>query len=415
MAKFSFARLRQDHLAELDNLSEESRKFIHKLYDKPSMFINTAQLYIILLIVFVSYEGLMFLLFMKDLVSIVLGLEGQWQDSLALLLNTILLATIILVFGETIPKSLGLSFPEKYISFSAKLVHKAGLLLYPFIWIADKMSRALVKPFNTKFSSEVDLVHTEEEIRLLVNRSHLGGTIDTIESELIDNVFDFVDRLAKEVMVPRQDMVCLYLEDDFEENMNIVRHSKHSRYPLCMEDKDHILGLVHVKDIMDAQELGPVDFRNIRREILTVPEVMKVSNLLQYMRKRRTYFAVVVDEYGGTVGMVGLEDIIAELVGDIQDENEDQRDSIVDLHDGAYEFDGKVLVDDVEDILHMEINDVEEDTIGGFVFGVLGRTPEVKDTIESGHYKFTVLEVQGYRITRVKAEPLEKEKTTGED
>ncbi len=407
LAKFSFARLGKDHVSEIEGLSEEKKEFLYRLYSKPSVFINTAQFYIIVFTMIISYVSFFILPFFESGMGKILPALGLGGHLLSIVLLTLLFSGLILIFGEILPKALGLSFPERFIFSSASLVYMAGKAVMPFVWICDRIGQVFLGLLGTKFSTEVDLVHTEEEIRMLVNRSHMEGTIDSLESELIDNVFDFVDRLAKEVMVPRQDMVCLYLEDDFEENMKIIRESRHSRYPLCMGDKDHILGLVHVKDIMDQQELGPVDLRNIRRDILTVPEVMRISYLLQFMRRKRTYFAVVVDEYGGTVGMIGLEDIMSELVGDIQDENEEKREPIVALEDGAYEFDGKVLLDEVEDTLGVEISEADEDTIGGYVFGLLGRTPMVGDEVEVVNtFIFKVLELQGYRIVRVMVTPI---------
>ena len=164
-------------------------------------------------------------------------------------------------------------------------------------------------------TNEIDMAHSEDEIRMLVTASHKEGKIDQVESELIGNVFDFADRLAKEIMVPRQDIVCLYTEDTMNQHLQTIRQSRHTRYPLCEDDKDHVLGLVHIKDIMDLYIHKRSNLNLIKRPILMVPEIMPASKLLQLMRMRRTYLAMVVDEYGSTVGLIGLEDILEELVG----------------------------------------------------------------------------------------------------
>ena len=165
-------------------------------------------------------------------------------------------------------------------------------------------------------------------------------------------------------------------------NLKNISETSHTRYPLCMEDKDHVIGLVHIKDLMEQKEKARKDLRLVRRDILTVPEVMKLSVLLQYMRTRRIYQAVVVDEYGGMVGLVCLEDIIEELVGDIKDEHETDLPAVVINDDGTFDFDGKVLVDEVEYAMHVDFDEPEEDTIGGYIFGMLERTPVVGDTVE---------------------------------
>ena len=197
----------------------------------------------------------------------------------------------------------------------------------------------------------------------------------------------------------------------YEEAMKVVRSTSHTRYPLCLEDKDHIIGLVHIKDLMERPNQAMKDLRNIKRDILTVPEVMKLSTLLQYMRTRRIYQAVVVDEYGGMVGLVGLEDIIEELVGDIQDEHEPHLPVTMSYSDGSFEFDGKVLVDEVSEMMNIHIEDSDSDTIGGYIFGLLGRTPIVGDTVDAYGYTFEVIKMQGYRISRLRVTPLPESET----
>jgi len=191
--------------------------------------------------------------------------------------------------------------------------------------------------------------------------------------------------------------------------MRVVRETGHTRYPLCIEDKDHIIGMVHIRDLMDFDICAPGerDLTNIVREILVVPESMSVAHLLQVMRRKRTHLSVVADEYGGTAGLVALEDIIEEIVGEIQDEHDELEDiEIQRLPDGTYEFDGGVLLDDVTELLNIRLDDHDEDTLGGYIFGMLGRRPETADKVNIGDYSFEVLRVNGFRIVRVKAIPL---------
>ncbi|MDY3974807.1 hemolysin family protein [uncultured Veillonella sp.] len=407
LAKFSFARLSEEHLDDVEDLSEDAKNFLRTLYQKPERFINTSQFLILFFIVLLSSVG-------TALISPYIGYWeralGLHHEVLALVFDVIVIAIIalvILVLGEIMPKALGLSFPLRYVRWSAKVVCILGYMGAPFIWIAQQASSLLLRWVGAPYKNELDLVHTEEEIRMMVNRSHLEGQLDHVEGELIDNVFDFVERMAKEVMIPRQDVDCIYVEDSFEETMKSIAETSHTRYPLCVEDKDHVIGLVHIKDLMEQKEKAEKDMRLIRRDILTIPEVMKLSVLLQYMRTRRIYQAVVVDEYGGMVGLVCLEDIIEELVGDIKDEHENDTPAIVANTDGSFEFDGKVLVDEVKYAMHVDFDDPEEDTIGGFIFGLLERTPVVGDAVEVAGYTFTVTEMQGYRIARLNAVPIE--------
>ncbi len=408
LAKFSYARLSAEHLEELTELSDDARKFLRRLYEEPERFINTAQFLILFFIVLLAAAATALLTPYISYWQAELDIQGEWIRVVLALLLTAGVAMLVLTIGENIPKALGLSYPKEYIRWSANVVILVGTVVTPFVWISRKISALLLKLVGAPYRNEMDLVHTEEEIRMMVSRSHSQGQIDHVEGELIDNVFDFVERMAKEVMIPRQDVDCIYVEDSFEETMKSIAETSHTRYPLCMEDKDHIIGLVHIKDLMEQKERARKDLRLIRRDILTVPEVMKLSVLLQYMRTRRIYQAVVVDEYGGMVGLVCLEDIIEELVGDIKDEHENDIPDIVRHDDGTFDFDGKVLVDDAEDVMGVDLEDPEEDTIGGYIFGLLERTPQVGDTVTAAGYTFMVTKMQGYRIARLKAVPVVK-------
>ena len=410
VAKFSFVRLRSEHIEEMEGLSDDARRFLTGLYEKPERFINTAQFLILFCITVLAVsigEG------METLARLLRMQGGKYAEMAGIIdfrffefVVLLFVSAAVLLFGEIIPKGMGLSFPERYVRRAAQVVVFVGKIVSPIVAATEAIGNLILKFREAPYRTEIDLVHTEEELRLLVSRSHQEGAIDRIESELIDNVFDFVDRMAKEVMIPRQEVDCLYVEDSFEDTMHTIATTSHTRYPLCEEDKDHIIGLVHIKDLMDKSDAAAADLRNIRRDILVIPEVMKLSTLLQYMRMRRIYQAVVMDEYGGMVGLVGLEDIIEELVGDIQDEHETKAASVVANRDGSFEFDGTVLVDDVEDSLDAELSDADEDTVGGFVFGLLERTPSVGDSVTEGGFVFTVTAMQGYRIARVHVRPL---------
>lgn len=413
IAKFSFARLRAEQLEDMEDFTDEQKAYLKKVYLKPEKLINTAQYLVLFFVILLStilsniMEGIL------QYFKVSWAINGSWQMILVDLLFIFIMASIILLFGEIIPKALGLSYPEKHVIRGCKIVLAISKLVRPFVAIAAKIGYAIVG--DVRYKTEMDLVHTEDEIRLMVERSRKEGQLDHVESELIDNVFDFVDRIAKEVMIPRQNVDCIYVDDDFDETLKIIRKTAHSRYPLCEGDKDHIIGLVHIKDLMERQQEARSNIKRVRRDILTIPETMKLSTLLQFMRTKRIYLANVVDEYGGMVGLVGLEDILEELVGDIQDEHDENLPAVASFSDGSYEFDGMVLVDEVEDTMDIDIEDNDEDTIGGYVFGLLGRPPIKGDEVEIEGYTFTVIDMQGYRITRLKAVPLPVQPQEEED
>lgn len=407
VAEFSLVKIRKTRLEELSHQGNSKAKLALKIVSSLDTYLSAIQLGITLSSLALGWIG-------EPAVSaIVEPILVSYFSVSGLLLHTISIAisfTIItllhVVMGELIPKSFAIQRTENMVLLTVwplYIFHKIG---YPVITLFDHTAWFFLKMLGVKPANEADLAHSEEELRMIVSASHRGGVLNQMESDLIDNVFDFADRLAREVMVPRQDIVCLFVDDSYEENLKVVRETHHTRYPLCVEDKDHIIGMIHLRDLMDL-ELGNAakkDIQTIMREMLVVPEGMSVAKLLQLMRRKRMHLAVVVDEYGGTAGLVAMEDIIEEIVGDIQDEHDDiVQAEIQRLPDGDYEFDGRVLFDDVAQLLNINFDDHEEDTIGGYIFGVLGRRPEVGDEVNIGEYVFSVLQVNGFRVVRVKA------------
>lgn len=255
--------------------------------------------------------------------------------------------------------------------------------------------------------SKEHIAKNEDELRRIVSVSERVGKIDHVESSMIDNVFDFADRVAREVMVPRQDMKCLFTDDTLAENMAVVRDSHHTRYPLCVEDKDQVIGTIHVRDLINIKEgANDFDLRRLMRPIVVIPEAMPIPRALRLMQQRHVQMVLVADEYGGTAGLITMEDLVEEIVGEIQDEHEaEEPENIVKLPHGKYEFDGMVLLDDITDILSIKFDEPEEDTIGGYVFGILGRKPVPGDTVTLGNYTFKVLKTDGFRVVRLLAEP----------
>lgn len=406
LAKFSFTRLRRNPLDEVESLSESEIQRLEELYKHSSVYIHTVQFLIIAshALMGISLFGLLDTVL--DLFPFVPA-DGPWH-LVAAIVVWLLGASGVLAIGEMVPKTLALSYPEEMISWGTRITSFVGRIAWPFIKLSAGLAHLFLGKKYPKILTEIDMIYTEDEIRHMVSHSHQGGAIDKEESELIDNVFDFVNRRVKEIMIPRNEVICLYVDDSFEENIKVVAESPHSRYPLCEEDKDHVVGLIHVKDLMEHREMAMRDLRSIRRNILFVPEVMLLPDLLQQMRTQRVYQAIVVDEYGGMVGMAGLEDIVEELVGDIKDEHEKKREQIVDLGDGSFEFEGTILIDEVEHVLQTDLTDADEDTLGGFIFGLLERSPEVGDKVRASGYEFTVIELHGYRISRALVKPIEE-------
>lgn len=332
--------------------------------------------------------------------------EHWYDDGVVVLCAFLLIVFVHVVFGELVPRVISLAHVERAAMAIAYPLIFFHYLMYPLVVFFIKAAKAVLKALKMDKVPTEDISRSEEELRMIVSASEQGGKLDHMESRLLDNVFDFADRVAREVMVPRQDMVCLYVEDSFDKNIEKVLATRHTRYPLVHEDKDHVLGVVHVRSLINIKDSEKENFDMCSRmsPIMVVPESMDISKVLQTMQQKRVQLVVVADEYGGTAGLVTMEDLLEEIVGDIQDEHDaDKEEEVVHRADGTYEFDGMVLLDDITDLLHIKFEEPEEDTIGGLVFGLLERKPEPGDKIEVDGWSFEVLRAEGFRVTRVRA------------
>lgn len=416
MAEFSLVKIRKTRLEELAHQDNQRAKLALKVLASFDTYLGATQLGITLASLALGWLGEPAISALIEPVLLQYFPEYTWLvTTISIAIGFTIITFLHIVLGELVPKSMAIQRAESIALFTVwplYIFHKIG---YPIIVLFNQAAKAILAIIGVKAANETDLAHSEDELRMIVSASQRGGVLDQMESELIDNVFDFADRLAREVMVPRQDMICLFTDDPFEESMNVVRRTHHTRYPLCVEDKDHVIGMVHIRDLMDFDlcSTAEKDLKTIMREIIVIPEGMSVAKLLQVMRRKRIHLAVVADEYGGTSGLVALEDVLEEIVGDIQDEHDEVAEmEILRLEDGAYEFDGRVLLDDVFEILNINMDEHEEDTIGGYIFGLLGRRPEVSDKVSIGDYVFEVLRVNGFRIVRVKAVSINKMQKT---
>ena len=330
------------------------------------------------------------------------GLDDVVGHTISLALAFSIITGMHIVLGELTPKTMAIQNVEKImlnVALPMLIFHR---VMYPFVWLLNHVANWVAHRMGFHTASEGDDAHTEEEIRLLMEESHRQGLIDDTEVDFVDNVFDFTDLNVREIMTPRTDMVCLYLEDTMEENLHTILEEQLTRYPICHEDKDHIVGFLHVKDLMRVMAEGrKPNLRRLARKALIVPESMDVSVLLKTMQKQRSQMAIVVDEYGGTAGMVTIEDIVEEIVGDIQDEFDEERPTAERRGRRVFSVDAKMLLEELDDILEVCIEDEDVDSVGGWLYDQIGTAPRVGQMAASGGNTFYVEEIDGVRITRV--------------
>jgi CBS domain containing-hemolysin-like protein len=322
------------------------------------------------------------------------------------------------VLGELVPKSMAIQNTEKYVLLIAIPLYTFNKICTPIIWCFDHVSIWILKLMHIQKADENEDAHSEEEIKLIIDASQKGGVIDDTESEIIQNAICFSEIFAHEIMIPRQDMVCIYQDSSYDEVMELVKENKHTRFPLCAGDKDQILGMIHIRDLLEMKDdTSHKDIlHKIVRKILFVPENKSISEILHEMMKKRIHLAIVVDEYGGTAGLLSMEDILEELVGDIRDEHDDATEEPVKkINEKVCEFDGVYLVEDACEVLDIPYIEHEETTMGGYVFNLLGREPVVGDKAEDEYCVFEVTEIDNMRITKVKVTLKERPQEVSEE
>ena len=425
-AECSLARIRRAQLQEMKEQGVSGAETLLRIYDRKNNYISALQIGITCISLLLGWYGGPLLAgwllrlpgvqqWMTETVKAEQYQMFAWLPDTASSLNLrcafLILLLLHVVIGELVPRIIVWDNVEQIIVHLGAPLRMIYLLTYPLVGIAFWIAKGIARLFGVKYTQEEDISRSEEELREIVSASEKEGELDSAERTLIYNVFEFNDTVAREVMVPRQDMVCVYVDDTPEEIRNLIHSSHHTRFPVCEEDKDHILGIFHVRDLLNADLRNDFDIRSLLRKTIMVPEGMNALRVLQTMQKQRVHLAVVVDEYGGTAGLVTLEDLLEEIVGDIQDEyDEPEIPEVMTLKDGSFDLDGEMPLDDISDLLHLSFEEEDEDdTLGGYIFSRLGRKPEEGDEIERDNWKFTVLKMDQFRIERVKAEKTEAE------
>lgn len=330
-----------------------------------------------------------------------------------------LITFLHVVIGELVPKSIALEYTEKTALIVARPMQVITTIFNPFIWLLNGFGNSLLQMFHIPHSHKGSLVHSTEELDMLVNASYDGGVLNETEKDMLHNVFKFSDLTAKQVMIPRTDMICIPEDMSFEELNNLAAESQYTRYPVYSEDIDHITGLIHVKDLYSLSiknQERPI--KSLLREVLLVPETITMDNLVLEFKKRKGQMAIVVDEFGGTSGLITLEDVLEEIFGEVQDEfDEEEECDIREIEPNKYIANAMMRLDELAEFFEIQeeaIDDEDIDTIGGLVVKLLGHIANVGDTAQFENLTFNVKEIDGARITKLEiirkpVEVIEKE------
>ncbi len=328
---------------------------------------------------------------------------SAWQ-SISIVIITVILSYFTLVFGELVPKRLAMKYSEKIAFTTCGVIKVLSVVAAPFVSFLTFSTNAISKLFGV--TGEEQETVTEEEIKMLINEGKENGTIEEEETEMINNVFEFNDKVVSEIMIPRTEIYALDMNLSINEVIDELSEDKrYSRIPVYDETIDEIKGIVYVKDILLSQKNRNVKIKNIMKEPYFVPENKLVNELFEDLRKNKKQIAIVVDEYGGTAGMVTMEDILEEIVGEIYDEYDKEQAKYKKIDENTYLIEGNVAIYDVEKILGIEIEEGEYDTLAGYLIEQLGKIPKEneKPVVETKDATYKIEKVKERKIIEVKA------------
>jgi CBS domain containing-hemolysin-like protein len=394
-AEYGLVTARRTRMVELHHQGNKRARAALRLAGDPPQFIAAMQLGVTLTSLGIGALGEAALAHEFD----------KWMSTiLAVLIAYAVLTFFHVVIGELVPKGLALGHAEGTALAVATPVRAFFAVFAPVIWVLRRATEVILHALGLESPGAEREPLSEAELRMLLSRSSQEGEIEHEEQQMIDKVFIFGDKDAADVMVPRPEVVAVSITLPPEQALASVLESPYTRYPVYREDLDDVVGVLHVRDLFSAMHergLASVKLEELLRPAYVVPETKDLASLLQEFRRTNQHFAVVVDEYGAMAGICTLEDLIEEIVGEIEDEFDVQEVQIEQIDDDTYKLDGMFPIDEFNQRFHTDLPDEDFHTVGGFVFGQLGRAPEVGDDVSYDGLQFDVLEVEGNRIEQM--------------
>jgi magnesium and cobalt exporter, CNNM family len=405
-AEFAIISVRKTRIDQL--LAEGSRmaRPVRRALNRPDQFIAATQLGITMASLGLGWIGepVLARLLQRLFESLAMPISDTTSHNLAFTVAFIIITALHIVLGELAPKTVALQYPEQTSLIVAKPTELFLHVFNPFIRVLNGMGWAVVRLFGLKAASGHGPVHSEEELKMLVTASQQAGVLEEDEEQMLHRVFHFAEFTAAEMMVPRTEMAAVRTDASLVEVVDLIWRGRHSSLPVYRGELDDIVGIMLVPDLVRALGSRQPNFSvaALAREALTVPETMKADELLRQMRRHRTHQAIVIDEYGGTAGLVTFERVMERIVGVLGGDFGTAASSIRQLPDGSAEVDGLALVTDINEQFALEIDEQTFKTIGGYMLGRLGRRPKVGDTVEAGRRTLRVEAVDGLRVSRVR-------------
>lgn len=420
MVEIAFVSVRRTRIKQLVEEGNKSALTVQKLISNPTGFMATVQIGVTLVGFMASAVAAVSLASILEtpLRHTGIGIIANNAAGISVFIVTVAVGFVTLVAGEVAPKSFALQRAEKIALLTSGIVNFVSIIMKPAVVAVSFVSDLLVRPFggHARFTTPI---LTEEELKMLVQAGEEEGVLEEEEKAMIHSIFEFTDTIARQVMVPRIDMKCAEVTATLNELLEVVMRYGHSRIPVYEENVDNVLGIVHAKDLLPVlkEDLHDFDIRQVMRPAYFIPETKKIDELLAEFKRSKIQMAIIRDEYGGTAGLVTLEDLLEEIVGDIMDEY-DIEERMIEVQDPDHAVvSARMDVDDLNDQMNLDIPESEEyETIGGFVFDLFGRQPLEGESVEHENVVFTVKATDGGRIHKIAVErrPEPEPETAGE-
>ncbi len=400
-AEFSLVRVRRTRLEQLIDEGNSGARRVDRLVSQPARFLATIQ-------IGVTFVGFLSAAFagasiVGSLADAIRPVVGSQADLISLLVVTAAVSLFTIVFGELVPKALAFAHAERLAFFFAGPIDLLGRILAPLVWLLTTVTQAVTRLFGIVDAQQEKM--TAEELMILVERGGEQGVIEAEEQQMIGAVLELGEQRVHEVMVPRIDITGLRADAPLPEIIDTIVGAGHSRIPVYEESVDNVIGILYAKDLLPVLAKGEApDLRGILRTPLFVPESISVDDLLHMLQRRKVHIAIVLDEYGGTAGLVTIEDLIEEIVGEIQDEYDVEEPMVERISENEARIDGRASIDDLTETFGVELNaaDSEQyDTVGGLVYHEIGGVPQVGDKVEVEGLTLTVESTDGRRVGKV--------------
>ncbi len=409
IAEFALVRVRKSQLEISIADGKRGAKQAYKIAENVNAYLSACQLGITLASLALGWLGEPVF---SELIRPLFQLFGAPEAVIAVFsvaIGYFIMTTLHVVVGELIPKSLAIFSTEKYALATAGPLLVFYKVTYPIMWLFNSITNGFVRLLGHDPANEHE-VYTGDEIKILVDESTESGLIEPEQNEFVDNIFDLGEKDAEAIMTPRTDVVCIDLEDSLQENLDTIHRYKYTRYPVVRGSKDHVVGFVHVKDLYGmAPDVPMAEWK--MRDLPPVPETMAIARVIDVLQEARTEICLVVDEHGGTAGIVTLADVMEQIVGRIDDEyRHDSDDEVIQLPDGTMVIDGSMSMDELEELIGFAPEDSEKvETAGGLILMLMDRIPEAGATVSIQHdtatrkaaVLFTVLEMDRFRVDKI--------------